>query len=158
MDRRSFMKKVGKLAGISVAGVSLSKLQIATVATGLSGLLGCSRDPVEDPAASGSALAPSNIQGECMGTTFTCPPTAAFDCDDGSYYVCQSIFNCACAGFDCDSKHDCNTANICTGVFDCRDLFECPAGGGHDCPLDFDCPTAFGTPPCALPHDQGGGG
>ena len=143
MDRRTFMRKVGELAGISAAGISLSKLQIATVATGLSSLLtGCSQDSVDDPLAENfSEQAPAGTLATCEQTDFVCAAAATYTCSDD--FTCPSLF-------ECPSVYDCTAINTCGTKHDCLEYFSCSSLDAHSCIETFCCQ------PVPLYHDQGG--
>ncbi len=122
MDRRVFLKKVAKLVGTSAAGVSLTKLQIATVATGLSGTIGCARNPVEsDPLNrdNNALMAPfcQNLH-TCDGFVHNCSGID-FDCVDVEF-VCdaQERFTCNAAEFVCSKDFACSS----TEIFQCREF------------------------------------
>ncbi|MBD3183656.1 hypothetical protein GF312_15300 [Candidatus Poribacteria bacterium] len=103
------MKKVGEFAKISVAGVTLSKLQTAAIATGLAGALGsCDRNggSVAGPEDSAKFSPPCtnhicSNQYSCSGDEFVC--TNVFTCRDD--YECQAlIFSCS-SNFECSGSY-----------------------------------------------------
>lgn len=121
MDRREFLKKAALLIGTSAAGVSLTKLQIATVATGLSGAMGCARNPVGDDPLNKNGnplLAPCQNYHACDQQNYNCSGPE-FVCVEEEF-VCKANFKfmCNASKFECSTKFDCSS----TEPFECDEF------------------------------------
>ena len=113
MDRRTFLRKISELAGISATGITLSKLQIATISTGLSSLLGCSRELAVDP------KNPDVSEGNILLAPLSCRKSV-FNCGSKNVYNCPSEYICEL--FNCNSLKK----------FMCNNVFGCDVGYVHD--------------------------
>lgn len=147
MDRRTFLRKAAELTGISVTGISLSKLQIASVATGLSSLIGCSNNSVNDPLTDDARKAPPDPN---------CQNGAPYECDGSSNYPCGQ-YTCS-VGFQCLTNFDCIANFDCSVViFTCPSDYEC-SGTVFCNGILYLCPKyTCGVDRCMFVHDQGVG-
>lgn len=118
MDRRTFLRKAAELTGISLTGISLSKLQIASVSAGLSGLIGCSNNSVNDPLTDDAKKAPAScLNGPpyvCSDGRYTCEPSLGFQCEVD--FICNADpFNCNVEQFTCPDLYSCPVTVTCGG-------------------------------------------
>jgi hypothetical protein len=122
MDRRTFLKKAAQLFGTSATGISLTKLQIASIATGLAGTMGCSRNPI----------GANNLTNE-EGNFLMAPCQITFNCNETSYSCEEANFTCVNEEFICkpDVTFICNPS-----IFTCSTRFKCLT-------VSFSCSQSF---------------
>ena len=149
MDRRTFLRKAAELTGISLTGISLSKLQIASVATGLSSLIGCSNNSVKDPLTNDDARKGPPWPPNCQGSS-------PYECDGSSSYECGSLPYTCSVGFQCRTNFTCPVNFDCSVIiFTCPGDYVCLGTVYCDGILYF-CPQyTCGVDPCVFVHVQG---
>ena len=107
MKRRDFLERVSDLANGAVAGITLSKVQIAAVAASLATVV-CTKENLINIAASNVDIA---AQSDCTtknpyscGKAISCAPGCTISCSKND--TCFNPFNCyfdpvVCGSYDC---------------------------------------------------------